>query len=101
MCDPKPHRRCSKAAIERIIGLLGKRSGISRPLFPHLFRHTFAKKYLLAGGDVFRLQKLMGHSDISVTKEYVEMFSEDLKIDYDRFNPLDNFIGNKQHIRMK
>ena len=62
---------------------------------------TFAKKYLLAGGDVFRLQKLMGHSDISVTKEYVEMFSEDLKMDYDRFNPLDNMIGNKQKIKMK
>ena len=90
------------------LGVSGLETAIKRYMRPfgiqggsHKMRHTFAKKYLLAGGDVFRLQKLMGHSDISVTKEYVEMFSEDLKVDYDRFNPLDNFLGNKQHIRMK
>lgn len=27
----------------------------------HLFRHTYAKLYIQAGGDPFRLQKLMGH----------------------------------------
>ena len=90
------------------LGVSGLETAIKRYMRPfgiqggsHKMRHTFAKKYLLAGGDVFRLQKLMGHSDISVTKEYVEMFSEDLKIDYDRFNPLDNMIGNKQKIKMK
>ena len=84
-----------ETAIKRHLRHLGIEGG------SHKMRHTFAKKYLLAGGDVFRLQKLMGHSDISVTKEYVEMFSQDLKMDYDRFNPLDNMIGNKQKIKMK
>lgn len=55
----------------------------------HLFRHTFAKKWILAGGDIFRLQKILGHSDLSVTKEYVNMFGQDLQMDFEKFNPLD------------
>ena len=39
----------------------------------HLFRHTFAKQWILAGGDVFRLQKILGHSDLTVTREYVKI----------------------------
>ena len=37
----------------------------------HSFRHTFAKKAILNGIDPFRLQRLLGHSDLTVTKEYI------------------------------
>lgn len=56
----------------------------------HLFRSSFAKAYILNGGDAFRLQKLLGHAYIATTQIYVEMFSTDLQQDYDKFNPLDN-----------
>lgn len=56
----------------------------------HLFRHTFAKSWIMAGGDMFRLQKILGHSDLTVTKQYVNMFAQDLQMDFERFNPLDN-----------
>lgn len=49
----------------------------------HLFRHTFAKHWILQGGDIFRLQKILGHSDLSVTKEYVQMFGQDLQMDFE------------------
>lgn len=55
----------------------------------HLFRHTFAKNWILAGGDMFRLQKILGHSDLTVTKEYVQMFGQDLQMDFEKYNPLD------------
>ncbi len=61
----------------------------------HLFRHTFAKKYILAGGDMFRLQKILGHSSLTVVKEYVNLFSNDLKEDFDRYNPLEQLTDNK------
>ena len=65
----------------------------------HLFRHTYAKIAVLNGIDPFRLMRLLGHSDLSVTREYVQMFGRDLQTDYERFNPLDN-LANKKQIRM-
>ena len=67
----------------------------------HLFRHTFAKKWILAGGDVFRLQKVLGHSDLSITREYVQMFGDDLQMDFDKFNPLDKMQRKNTKIVMK
>lgn len=56
----------------------------------HMWRHTFAKLWIVEGhGDPFRLQKILGHSDLEVVKEYINLFSEDLAKDYDDFNPLE------------
>lgn len=60
----------------------------------HLYRHTFAKKWILNGGDIFRLQKILGHSDLSVVKEYVQMFGNDLTEGFNQFNPLDRMAIN-------
>jgi len=66
----------------------------------HLFRHTFAKKWILAGGDIFRLQKLLGHSSLDIVKEYVNIFGADLKEQYDAFNPLEN-VYRSQNLETK
>ncbi len=67
----------------------------------HTFRHTFAKNWILNSGDMFRLQKILGHSDLTVTKEYVNMFGQDLQMDFEKFNPLDNLKNrNKGTIKM-
>jgi len=63
----------------------------------HAYRHTFAKKWILNGGDIFRLQKILGHSSIDMVKNYVEMFSDDLQKDFDIFNPLDNLSQGKKN----
>ena len=69
----------------------------------HMYRHTFAKNWILNGGDIFRLQKILGHSSMDMVKNYVEMFDEDLKKDFETFNPLDNMLKNQKSdiIRMK
>lgn len=68
----------------------------------HLYRHTFAKKWILNGGDIFRLQKILGHSDLTIVREYVEMFSNDLTIDFDKFNPLETLtIKSERRIVME
>lgn len=69
----------------------------------HRWRHTFAKKWIMNNGDVFRLQKMLGHSSLDVVKKYVDMFTNDLQKDFSTFNPLEQLTkGNsKNHISMK
>jgi site-specific recombinase XerD len=38
---------------------------------PHTFRHTFAVRYLEKTGDIFKLSRLMGHSEVSTTEIYL------------------------------
>ena len=45
----------------------------------HLFRHTFARDWILAGGDEFTLQNLLGHTTSNMTKHYVNIYGKDLK----------------------
>lgn len=66
----------------------------------HLYRHTFAKKWILAGGDIFRLQKILGHSSLDVVKEYVEMFTNDLQKDFDKFNALEQIHRKGEKIKL-
>lgn len=56
----------------------------------HTVRHTFATMFLVNGGDVFTLQRLLGHSDISTTKIYIDLKTDYIKRQGDNFNPLDN-----------
>lgn len=77
-----------------------KRRGVLKTSI-HLFRHTFAKKWILSGGDIFRLQKVLGHSSLEIVKEYVNMFNDDLKQDFDHFNPLEQMTANNVNIKMR
>lgn len=67
----------------------------------HRYRHTFAKKWILNSGDIFRLQKILGHSSMDIVKEYVEMFTEDLQRDFNAFNPLEKLNIRKTSIKMR
>lgn len=60
----------------------------------HLFRHTFAKNYIMNGGSAAKLQKLLNHKTIDMTMKYVNLYSVDISSDLDLFNPLDNFKRN-------
>ena len=55
----------------------------------HGLRHNFAKGWVQNNGNMFALQKILGHSSLDMTRKYVRLFSEDIKDDFDKFNPLD------------
>lgn len=72
-----------------------KRRGVNKTSI-HLFRHTFAKNYIMNGGNPAKLQKLLNHKTIHMTMHYVNLYGEDISSDLDVFNPLDNFKSNNQ-----
>lgn len=50
----------------------------------HLFRHTFAKNYILAGGGMVQLQAILGHSTLDMTRKYVNLYGQDIQRDFNR-----------------
>ena len=70
--------------IKKKSGLTGERISCATS------RHTFAKDYLLNGGDIFSLQKILGHSNIATTKKYLNLNENEVREQYQKFNPLDN-----------
>ena len=65
----------------------------------HRFRHTFAKKWVTMGGSVITLQKVLGHSSLAITENYINMMTSDLKKDLDEINIIRSFKSTK--INMK
>lgn len=85
--------RCSFKRYNRSRGL--KKTSI------HLFRHTFARKYLIdCGGDAFTLQRLLGHSTLDMTKHYCEIFNTDIAKNYDKVSPLAQLNAKSKKLKI-
>ena len=79
----------TKDAVEKLMQRLSRRASIPR-LHPHLLRHTFAVRYLMNGGDVFTLQKILGHASLEMTRKYIALASGDVKEKHRQYSPVDN-----------
>ena len=85
----------SAAALKSAIGRYNKKRGVERTSI-HAFRHTFARIYLVdCGGDALKLQNLLGHSTLDMTKHYVQIFREDLVRDFQDHSPLEKVLHKK------
>ncbi|MEM5332187.1 site-specific integrase [Paraburkholderia sp. JHI2823] len=58
-------------AIRQACNRARQRSGIQKPITPHVLRHAFATHLLEAGTDVRRIQVLMGHRSLATTSKYL------------------------------
>lgn len=58
-------------ALRLLFMRLGKHAGVPR-LHPHLLRHTYACRYLLAHRDPIALKTMLGHTTLAMTNHYVQ-----------------------------
>jgi len=85
----------TKNGIQQMLRRYGRKAGISAVrCSPHTFRHTFARNYLLNGGDIFSLQKILGHSSLASVRIYLNLFAADVKKQHVQFSPVDNLAGS-------
>lgn len=77
-----------RKTLQTIKKRLGTQAGIDNiRLSPHTFRHTFAKNWIMNGGDPFSLQKILGHESVEETMKYVHLWGYDLAKKHDTYKP--------------
>lgn len=66
----------------------------------HRWRHTFAKQWILSGGNVVTLSRLLGHSSLDITQNYLNMLISDLAKEVDEIDLLGKYSERKS-IKLK
>lgn len=66
----------------------------------HRYRHTFAKQWVLHGGDVVTLSKMLGHSSLDITQNYLNLLVSDVAKKADEISLLSHY-GSKQKMKMR
>ncbi|MHB9023973.1 MAG: tyrosine-type recombinase/integrase [Armatimonadota bacterium] len=72
---------------------------------PHNFRRFFAVQFIRNGADPFTLQKILGHTDLTMTRRYCELAQTDVQKKHRAYSPGDRFFdavrpaGGRKRIR--
>lgn len=82
-------RRLRRAGLRQVLRRLAERSGVEH-CHPHTFRRTFALWSLRAGMDIYSLQRLMGHSDLTMLRRYLALVESDLQNAHRKHGPVDS-----------
>ncbi len=74
--------------IEKLISAYGKKAGLKR-CYAHKLRHTSSVIYLRNGGDVFSLQKKLGHRSLVMPRHYSNLADSDVRAQHLRYGVAD------------
>jgi integrase/recombinase XerD len=77
--------------IQQAFRRLKLRAGIRGRCSPHTLRHTFARAYLINGGDAFSQQRI--HATLDRVKRYVALADTDLAARHRTASPADRLLG--------
>jgi len=84
----------------KVLREIGEEAGIEGVrISPHTLRHSFAKEWLANGGELIKLSRVMGHTDIETTQVYLKDFTaRDARGEHSRFSPVAiHHLGKSKH----
>ena len=73
--------------IRTLVRMYGKKAGLR--CYPHKLRHTSAVMFLRDGGDIFSLQKKLGHKKLDMTRRYSNLADGDVRDSHLKHSPGD------------
>ncbi len=79
--------KLSRVMIFLIIKELARKAGISKNIFPHTFRHSFATHLVEGGADLRAVQEMLGHESITTTEIYTHLDKEFLRQTLEKYHP--------------
>ncbi|HEV8697983.1 MAG TPA: tyrosine-type recombinase/integrase, partial [Candidatus Limnocylindrales bacterium] len=88
--------RLALTGIQQLLTRLRARAGVGARCNPHTFRHTFARNYLLNGGDVFTLQRILGHTSLEMVRRHVALADGDVALRHRAASPADRLMAPRR-----
>lgn len=62
--------RVTRQTLWNVVAVAAERAGVTEPVSPHAFRHSFATHLLDGGADIRVVQELLGHASVTTTQVY-------------------------------
>jgi integrase/recombinase XerD len=80
----------SRGYVMHLVQRIGNNAGVHNA-HPHRFRHTFAIQFLRNGGNIFELQRILGHAELDTVKIYLQFAETDIERAQKANSPADNW----------
>ena len=92
--------KLSENAIKKAIANYNRNRHVEKTSV-HLFRHTFAKKWIVDGGDLLQLEKMLGQSSLKMVQHYSNLYASDIKEQAEKHAVIAKTKGNGRKIRKR
>ena len=92
----KRGKQLSRTSLWKIVKKRVLMAGITKPVSPHTFRHSFATHLLEGGADLRVVQEMLGHADISTTQIYTNVDRDYLIAEHKKYHPRELARGRRK-----
>ena len=79
--------KISRISVFTLIKDLAQKTGITKTISPHTFRHSFATHLIEGGADLRAIQEMLGHESITTTEIYTHLDRDFLRQTITQFHP--------------